>query len=226
MQLNKPDPSYTHSPRARRNFRLAFKLALGLVVLLCAIHLLNWLLGSSLNQFGVKPRQLSGLLGIVTTPLLHGSWGHLLSNSLPLLVLGTGLLYLYPSSALPVFAAVYIGTEILVWLFARGSIHIGASGLVYGLAAYIFTAGILRRDMRAIAASLLVYFLYGTMVWGVFPIRVGMSWETHLAAAVIGLLLAFYYRDLDQVPRKRYEWEDEDEEDGSSSRNRDRDDWK
>ena len=219
MQLSKPDPRYTHSAQARRNFRLAFKLALGFVALLCAIHLLNWLLALNLAQFGLKPRQLSGLLGILTAPLLHGSWGHLLSNSLPLLVLGTGLLYLYPSAALQVFAAVYLGTEIIVWVLARGSVHIGASGLVYGLAVYIFTAGLLRRDVRAIAASLLVYFLYGTLVWGVFPIQVGVSWETHLAAAIIGLLLAFYYRHLDQVPRKRYDWEDE--EDEESSRNRD-----
>jgi len=210
MQIDKPDPAYTGSERARHNFRLAFKLALGFVLVLVSIHLLNVLLGMALSQFGLQPRQLFGLLGIVSAPLLHGSWGHLLSNALPLLVLGTGLLYLYPSSALPVFTAVYLGTGLVVWLVARSALHIGASGLVYGLAVYIFTAGLLRRDKRAIAASLLVYFLYGTLVWGVFPIQTGVSWETHLVAAIIGLSLAFYYRQLDQVPRKRYEWEDED----------------
>jgi membrane associated rhomboid family serine protease len=210
MQLDRLDPAYTSSDRARHNFRLAFKLALGFVLVLLAVHLLNSVL--HLNHWGIQPRQLSGLVGILAAPLLHGSWGHLLSNSLPLLVLSTGLLYLYPSAALRVFTIVYLVTGLIVWLAARSSFHIGASGLVYGLAVYIFTAGLLRRDKRAIAASLLVYFLYGTLVWGVFPIQVGVSWETHLAAAIIGLILAFYFRQLDQVPRKRYEWEDEEDE--------------
>ena len=94
-------------------------------------------------------------------------------------------------------------------MIADSSAHLGASGLVYGLVTYIFVAGLIRRDKRAIAASLLVCFLYGTLAWGVLPIQPGVSWETHLAAALISLALAIVLRRLDIPPRKRYAWEDE-----------------
>jgi len=212
MQAYIPDPAYTSSEQARANFRLAGKIALGFVALIWLIQLLNWGLDLELERFGVRPRQLAGLPGILLAPLLHGSFAHLATNSLPLLVLGTGMLYLYPSSALKVIPAVYLGPGIAVWLFARASVHVGASGLVYGLVSYIFVAGVIRRDTRAIAASLLVSFLYGSLAWGVLPIKPGVSWETHLAAALIGLVLAIALRRLDIPPRKRYAWEDEKDE--------------
>ena len=122
------------------------------------------------------------------------------------------ILHLYPNSALKVIPAVYLGPGTAVWLFARAADHIGASGLIYGLVSYMFVAGLIRRDRRAIAASLLVYFLYGTLAWGVLPIKPELSWETHLAAALIGLVLAIALRRLDIPPRKRYAWEDEGDE--------------
>jgi membrane associated rhomboid family serine protease len=209
MQVHTPDPAYTSSERARANFRLAAKVALGFVTMLWCIQLLNWGLDLGLERFGVRPRQLAGLPGLLLAPLLHGGFAHLFANSVPLLVLGTVMLHLYPSSALKVIPAIYLGPGIAVWLFASESDHIGASGLVYGLVIYIFVAGLIRRDRRAIAASLLVCFLYGTLAWGVFPIQPGVSWETHLAAALIGLVLAIALRHLDIPPRKRYAWEDE-----------------
>lgn len=215
MQIHRPDPNFTSSRHAQMNFRLALKLSVCFVAVLWLLYLLDWLLGLNLYTFGVRPRQLSGLIGIICAPLLHSGFAHLIGNSLPLLVLGTGLLYLYPSSAFKVIPFVYLGSGLAVWLLGRPSFHIGASGLVYGLAVYIFVAGIIRRDARAIAASMLVYFLYGTLVWGVLPIQAGVSWETHLAAAVLGLIAALWFRQTDLPPRKRYEWEDEDEdEDG------------
>lgn len=212
MQAYIPDPAYTSSEQARASFRLAGKIALGFVALIWLIELLNGGLDLELERFGIRPRQLSGLPGILLAPLLHSSFAHLGANSLPLLVLGTGMLYLYPSSALKVIPAVYLGPGIAVWLFGRVSVHVGASGLVYGLVSYIFVAGVIRRDRRAIAASLLVCFLYGTLVWGLLPIQPGVSWETHLAAALIGLMLAIALRRLDIPPRKRYSWEDEEDE--------------
>jgi len=212
MQIHIPDPAYTSSNRARANFRLAVKIALGFVALIWLIQLLNWGLDLELERFGVRPRELAGLPGILLAPLLHAGFAHLIANSLPLLVLGTGMLHLYPNSALKVIPAVYLGPGIAVWLFARPSVHVGASGLVYGLVSYIFVAGLIRRDKRAIAASLLVYFLYGTLAWGVLPIEPGVSWETHLAAALIGLMLAIALRRLDIPPRKHYAWEDEKDE--------------
>ena len=212
MQIHTPDPAYTSSGQARANFWLAFKIALGFVALIWLIQLLNWGLDLGLDRFGVRPRQLAGLPGILLAPLLHGSFAHLLANSLPLLVLGTGMLYLYPNSALKVIPAVYLGPGIAVWLFGRAAVHIGASGLIYGLVSYFLVAGLIRRDRRAIAASLLVYFLYGTLAWGVLPIKPELSWETHLAAGLIGLVLAIALRRLDIPPRKRYAWEDEKDE--------------
>ena len=209
MQIHVLDPDYASSERARANFRLALKIALGFVALIWLIDIVNWALALELQRFGVRPRQLAGLPGILLAPLLHGGPVHLIANSLPLLVLGTGMLYLYPNSAVKVLPAVYLGPGIAVWLFAGGSVHVGSSGLVYGLASYVFVAGVLRLDRRAIAASLLVAFLYGSMVWGVLPIQPGVSWQTHLAAALIGVSLAVFLRKLDIPPRKRYEWEDE-----------------
>jgi membrane associated rhomboid family serine protease len=214
MQIHVLDPDYTSSERARANFRLAFRIALGFVALIWLIDILNWALDLELERFGVRPRQLAGLPGILLAPLLHGGPVHLIANSLPLLVLGTGMLYLYPNSALKVLPAVHLGPGIAVWVFAERGVHVGSSGLVYGLVSYIFVAGLIRLDRRAIAASLLVCFLYGSMVWGVLPIRPGVSWETHLAAALIGLALAIALRRLDIPPRKRYTWEDEVEEPG------------
>lgn len=212
MQIHVLDPDYASSERARANFRLALKIALGFVALIWLIDIVNWALALELQRFGVRPRQFAGLPGILLAPLLHGGPVHLVANSLPLLVLGTGMLYLYPNSALTVLPAVYLGPGIAVWLFAGGSVHVGSSGLVYGLASYVFVAGVLRLDRRAIAASLLVSFLYGSLVWGVLPIQPGVSWQTHLAAALIGLALAIALRRLDIPPRKRYSWEDEEGE--------------
>ena len=174
MLVDIPDPAYTSSERARTNFRLAARIALGFVALIWLIEVLNWALDLDLGRFGVRPREFAGLPGILLAPLLHGGFAHLSTNSLPLLVLGTGMLYLYPNSALKVIPAVYLGPGIAVWLFAKASsVHVGASGLVYGLVSYIFVAGVIRRDRRAIAASLLIAFLYGSLVWGVLPIAPG-----------------------------------------------------
>src|SRR5438874_13222635 len=219
MQIHIPDPAHTGSERARANFRLAVKMALGFVALIWVIQLLDWALDLEPADFGVRPRQLAGLPGIFFAPLVHGGFAHLLANSPPLLVLGTPMLYLYPSAALRVLPAVYLGTAVAVWLFARGSAHVGASGLIYGLVSYIFVAGLIRRDRRAIAASLLVCFTYGALIWGVLPIRPGVSWETHLAGALIGVAMAIVFRHLDVPPRRRYSWEGEggDEEEPTMS---------
>jgi membrane associated rhomboid family serine protease len=162
---------------------------------------------------------LTGLPGILLAPLVHAGFIHLIANSLPLVVLGTTMLHLYPKSALRVLPAVYLGPGVAVWLFARSSIHVGGSGLVYGLFGYILVAGIIRRDRRAIAASLLVCFMYGALVWGVLPIKPEFSWETHLAAALIGVVLAIVLRHLDIPPRTRYSWENEADEFEDEHRN-------
>jgi membrane associated rhomboid family serine protease len=209
MQIHASDPSYTGSVDARANFREAVLVAFAFVAALAVIHAAGAWLGLGLQRFGVHPRDVAGLSGIIAAPLLHGDLAHLLSNALPLLVAGTAMLHLYPDSSRIVLPAVYLGPGIAVWLFGRDSVHFGASGLVYGLVSYIFVAGLLRRDRRAIAASLLVAFMYGTLAWGVLPINPVLSWETHLAAALIGAAMAVLLRNRDHPPRVRYSWEED-----------------
>jgi membrane associated rhomboid family serine protease len=207
MQVHATDPAYAASADSHDRFRAAAVVSVLFVVALALVHLASWALGLDLQRFGIQPRGAAGLAGILAAPLLHGDVAHLASNALPLLVAGTALLYLYPDSSRIVLPALYLGPGILVWLFARDAIHIGASGLVYGIVAYVFAGGILRRDRRAWAASILVAFFYGAMVWGVLPLKHGVSWETHLAAAAIGVVLAFALRRRDVPPRKLYSWE-------------------
>jgi membrane associated rhomboid family serine protease len=212
VEIHVPDPAHTTSERARANFRLAVKIAAAFVGLAWLIQLTSFALDVAPLDIGVRPRHAAGLWGILCAPLIHGGFEHLIANTPALMVAMSSMLYLYPRSALRVLPAVYFGPGIAVWLFARGGVHVGSSGIIYGIVAYIVVAGFIRRDRRAIGASLLVCFLYGTLVWGVLPIERGVSWETHLAAALIGVVLAVALRRLDVPPRRRYAWEDEEEE--------------
>jgi len=210
MALRKPDPRFTQSKKAHRNFRLALKIALVFTGILWAVLIIDSAFGLRLARFGLRPGSIPGLLGIITAPLLHGGFNHLLSNTLPLVISMTATLYLYPRSSVRVIPLIWLGSGILSWFIGRSTLHIGASGLIYGLLAYVFVSGILRRDMRSVSVSLLVGFLYGSMVWGVLPIRPHMSWEMHLSGAVLGVVLALIYRNWDRTPYIRYEWEDND----------------
>ncbi len=193
------------------SLRRAFATAAAFVALLWLIWFADAGLGLHLVRFGVYPGALDGLAGILFAPLIHGSWLHLIANTPALLVLSTTLLYGYPRSARIALPILYLGPGLGVWLFARESYHIGASGLTHGMMFFIFMIGILRRDRPAIALSLLVFFLYGGMVWSVFPQQPGISFESHFFGAVTGLALAFLLRNRDpKRPVKRYDWEDED----------------
>ena len=122
----------------------------------------------------------------------------------------TATLFLYPTASVRVVPLIWVGSGALAWFIGRPSLHIGASGLIYGLLAFVFVSGVLRRDLRSISVSLLVGFLYGSMVWGVLPTRPQMSWEMHLSGAMIGVMLAFVFSRWDRVPVRRYDWEDDD----------------
>lgn len=210
MHLGKPDPGVTSSPRAHRNFKLALKITLWLVGLLWLILIIDNVLGLRLLQYGLRPRHFQGLTGIFTAPLLHGGAEHLFSNTLPLIVSLTTILYLYPRAAMRVIPIIWMGSGLMGWMIGRPSLHFGASGFVYGLLAYVFISGILRLDMRSVAVSVMVWFLYGSMIWGVLPIRPNMSWELHLSGAILGVALAIVFRRWDVTPVKRYAWEDDD----------------
>jgi len=210
MHLRRPDPEFTHSTKARQNFRLALQIALWFVGALWFIEVADNYLGLGLDHFGLRPRDAPGLMGVVTAPLLHGSFEHLFSNTMPLVVSLTAILYLYPNSAMRVLPMIWLGGGLLAWFIGRPSIHVGASGLVYGMLAFVFVSGMFRQDFRSMAVSLFVWFLYGSMLWGILPIRQRMSWEMHLAGALLGLAMAIVYRNWDRVPLKRYDWEDDD----------------
>jgi len=177
-----------------------------LVAVLWIVKLIELKSGHLFVDHGVFPRTFSGLKGVITSPFIHGDFKHLISNSIPLLVLGAILFYFYKSLAYKVFIWVFFLGGFWLWLGGRDSFHIGASGLVYGLTTFLFFSGVFRRDTRLMALSLLVVFLYGGMVWGIFPLVKGVSWEAHLFGSLAGLLLAVVYR-FEGPQRKLYEWE-------------------
>ena len=192
-------------------YRRAALAVIVFIVVLWVIKLVDAGLSLHLARLGVYPRELAGLPGILLAPLIHGSWGHLISNSCALLVLGVVLLYGYLRSAVGVLMLIYIGSGLGVWLFARSSYHFGASGLTHGLMFFIFVSGILRRDRLSVALSLIVFFLYGGMIWTVFPQQPGISYESHFFGALTGVIAAFLFRNNDPLPPvKRYDWEAED----------------
>jgi membrane associated rhomboid family serine protease len=176
--------------------------------LLWAIELLNTGFDLHLSRLGVYPRAWHGLWGVLCAPMIHGSWQHLISNSLVLLVLGVVLLYGYPRSSRRVLMLVWLGSGLGVWLFARSSYHFGASGLAHGLMFFIFVSGILRRDRLSIALSLIVFLLYGGMVVTIFPQQPDISYESHFFGALTGVIAAFLFRNRDPAPPgKTYDWE-------------------
>ena len=176
-------------------------------MMLWVIHLITYLFEFYPYKLGILPRNFIGLVGIFSSPMIHGSFSHLISNTAPLVFMGVGIFYFYPKVAYKVFTIIYIGTGILVWLFAREVYHIGASGVIYGFVSFLFFSGIFRKDNRSIALSLVVIFLYGGLIWGVLPVERGVSWESHLFGAIVGIIAAFIFRKVD--PPKKYEWEDE-----------------
>ena len=160
---------------------------------------------------GILPRDGFGLMGIITAPLIHGDFSHLISNTFPIIVLGWIVFFFYPKISFFLFTFVYIITGLLVWLLAREVYHIGASGLVYGFVSFLFFSGIFRRDNKSVALALIITFLYGGLVWGVLPGMKGISWESHLFGAIAGLVAAYIFRKVDP-PSKKYDWENEEDD--------------
>ncbi len=199
-----------------KKFKYSLILPLFFIVLLWLIKIVDVSEHLNLYYFGNFPRDVKGLWGILLSPLIHADFNHLISNSIPLFVLGTGIIFFYRNLAYKVFALVWILSGICVWLGARDSYHIGASGLIYGIAAFLFLSGIIRKDFRLAAISLLVVFLYGSLVWGVLPIFPQISWEYHLWGGISGFIAAIIYRK--QGPERIFwSWEIEDEIEDESS---------
>jgi membrane associated rhomboid family serine protease len=165
----------------------------------------------SFNSYGVFPRDFIGLRGIILSPFIHGDFNHIVNNSYPILILGTAIFYFYRKSAKFVLMYSILMTGLWVWAMARSSFHIGASGLIYAWGAFLFTSGVLNKNKRMMGLSLLIVFLYGSMVWGVLPLVPGVSWESHLFGALAGIILAFVFQK-EGPQRKTYQWEENEEE--------------
>ena len=182
------------------------------VFMMWLVKIVELLFNIDLTGFGIYPQELKGLAGIIFSPLIHENLKHLFNNSVPLFFLSTAVFYFYSEVALKVFLWTYLLTGLLVWIAGREAWHIGASGLVYGLASFLFFSGIIRRYFRLIALSLLVVFLYGSMVWGMFPeFYKNVSWESHMLGFFSGIILSIWFRK--QGPQKPvYEWMDDEEE--------------
>jgi membrane associated rhomboid family serine protease len=162
-----------------------------IVFLMWVAFFIEFLTGVPLSAFGVIPWEPMGLIGIFTSPLLHGSFNHLLSNTIPLLFLGSVIFFFYQKIGGIIFFRSYFWTNVLVWLFGRtNSTHIGASGLVYGLAFFLIFFGIFRRDFTSMLISIVVIMLYGGVIYGVLPTDPRVSWESHFAGALVGIYTA------------------------------------
>lgn len=152
-----------------------------------------------LNRFGILPRRWIGLRGIVLAPLLHGDLRHLSTNTVPLVVLGWLILLRSTQIFVLVTAGVWLIGGLGVWLFAAPkSNHIGASGLVFGYLGFLLANGYFEQSGVAIATATLVGLLYGSTLWGVLPLRRGVSWQGHLFGAITGVLCAYYLPQLQQ----------------------------
>lgn len=177
---------------------------IGFVAVLWVIQAVNWATSYALNpRFGLIPRQLSGLDGVVGMPFLHGSFQHLMANTPPLLLLGT-LLAATVTRALVAMNLVVVGLGgTLVWLLGSSAIHIGASGLVFGWFGFLITRGLVDRSPVTLGVSVLVGLLYGSIIWGVLPGQPGVSWEAHLFGTIAGVAAAFLIRAPVHAPRMR-----------------------
>ncbi len=180
------------------------------IVIIWLVKIIEVTFKFELYVYGIYPLKASGLKGILFSPFIHGDFSHLYSNSVPLLVLGSALFFFYRPVAFRVLAFSAIITGLWVWVFARPSFHIGASGIIYSLAAFLFTSGVIRKHPRLMALSLLVVFIYGGMVWGVFPIKERVSWESHLMGMACGVMLAVFFKNYGPQ-RKLYSWDMEEE---------------
>jgi membrane associated rhomboid family serine protease len=163
------------------------------------------------NEYGVYPRTIEGLRGVVLSPFIHSSLKHLFNNTVPLLLLSAATLYFYRKIGLKVIILGLIASGLLTWLIGRPSYHIGASGLVYVLATFLFFKGIFSKYYRLVAVSLGVVFLYGSFIWGLFPIKEQMSWEGHLSGFIVGFIAALVYKT-DELYKTKYNWEQEEYE--------------
>ena len=165
-----------------------------LVVVLWLIKFFEIEFNLDFSTWGILPRDITGLRGIIFSPLIHADFKHLIANTIPFFILTFSLFFFYRKSSYIIFILIYLFTGVFVWLGGREAMHIGASGLIYGLAAFLFMSGIIGYNIRLLTISLVVSLVYGGMFWGIFPTKPEISWESHLWGGISGFVLAIFFR--------------------------------
>lgn len=182
------------------------------LIIIWLIKIIETTLNVNFTNLGMYPRHIEGITGILTSPLIHGDFQHLIGNSSSFFILSTALFFFYREMAYRIFVLNYILAGLFLWLGGRSVWHIGASGVIYGLAAFLFFSGLFRKDLRLLTISMLVIFIYGSLFWGIFPIKEGISWDGHLMGAVSGTILSLIFYKYGP-PRRQFEWELENDDD-------------
>ena len=189
-----------------------------LVTLMWVVKVVEMAFSMDFGLWGLIPQTAKGLVGILTMPFLHGDWQHLLTNTVPVFVLGTALYYCYPTLANRVMLVGWLGSGLLTWCIgAPNSVHVGASGLIYALNLFLIVSGFIRGNRQLIVISLIMVFLYGSFIWGMIPALAkpqNISWEGHLGGAIVGVLLALVFRK--EGPQKEeHHWDDDADDDSN-----------
>ena len=182
--------------------KYVYRIPIVVILVLWCVYIVEIKFGFNFNKYGIYPQKISGLKGILFSPFIHSDIKHLFNNSMPILVLLPALYYFYYKIANKIIFYGILLTGFLTWSFGRPAFHIGASGMIYLLVSFIFFSGVFRKYYRLVALSLIVVFLYGSMVWYIFPMEDRISWEGHLSGFLVGLLFAFIFKTRGPTPNK------------------------
>ncbi len=194
----------------KRKNLTSLKFSAIVLIIIWSVKIFEIVFDYDFTEYGVLPRKLNGLTGILFSPLIHSDVNHLLSNSLPVIILCLLIFNFYSQIAKKILIYLYFISGLWLWCIGRESFHIGASGLIYAMASFLFFSGILRKNSQLSAVALLVIFIYGGLFWGLFPIHKNVSWEGHLTGFIAGILVSFIFRK-DGPKRKKYNWEIEED---------------
>jgi len=191
-----------------------FFFPLGICIIISVIKLIEIKKGVSFHTLGVYPGNFDKFYGVFLYPFIHGSTNHLFNNLIPLFFLSSALIHFFDRFAYLIFFIIYFFSGLLLFIIGRELFHIGASGIIYGLASFLFFSGIIRNNIQLLSFSLLIVFLYGSMVWGIFPetVKSGVSWEGHLSGSIVGFIFSIILKNIGPQ-KKKYDWDYQDEDD-------------
>ena len=177
-----------------RLFVKSVQSAVFIVLIFWVIKWVEYFLATSFYTLGIYPRTTQGLLGILTSPLIHGDFEHLIANSVPMLVLTTLLFFFYNKKGIGIFVLLWLTAGLFTWIIGRSSWHIGASSVIYAIASFLVFGGLFSGKVKLILVAIIVAVAYSGLIFGLLPVDGHVSWEGHLAGAVAGLFWAYVFR--------------------------------